>query len=140
MIRLVSMSSPSEHKCRRSFAGAVIPVSRFFPVKTCNDLLAVRSDRLVFTEDNNLILNPNRRSDNINIDLDPRYFGKIDLFDERFVDEAPSLIDCESLTIKGDIRLESNVTIKGRVVIKNSGKSQAVIKAGVVIDADVTFS
>jgi len=124
------------------FEGAAaikVPVSRFFPVKTCNDLLAVRSDRLVFTEDNNLILNPNRRSDNINIDLDPKYFGKIDLFDERFVDEAPSLIDCESLTIKGDIRLESNVTIKGRVVIKNSGKSQAVIKEGVVIDEDVTF-
>ncbi|MEE8551861.1 MAG: UTP--glucose-1-phosphate uridylyltransferase [Desulfobacterales bacterium] len=125
------------------FEGAAVikvPVSRFFPVKTCNDLLAVRSDRLVFTEDNNLILNPNRRSDNINIDLDPKYFGKIDLFDERFVDEAPSLIACESLTIKGDIRLESNVTIKGRVVIKNSAKSQAVIKEGVVIDEDVNFN
>ena len=124
------------------FEGAAVikvPVSRFFPVETCNDLLAVRSDRLVFTEDNNLILNPNIRSDNINIDLDPKYFGKIDLFDERFVDEAPSLIACESLTIKGDIRLESNITIKGRVVIKNSGKSQAVIKEGVIIDADVTF-
>ncbi len=124
------------------FEGAAaikVPVSRFFPVKTCNDLLAVRSDRLIFTEDNNLILNPNRRSDNINIDLDPKYFGKIDLFDERLVDEAPSLIACESLTIKGDIRLESNVTIKGRVVIKNSGKSQAVIKEGMVIDEDVIF-
>ena len=124
------------------FEGAAaikVPVSRFFPVKTCNDLLAVRSDRLVFTEDNNLILNPNRRSDNIKIDLDPKYFGKIDLLDERFDAEAPSLIACESLTIKGDIRLESNVTIKGRVEIKNSGKSQAVIKKGVVIDEDVTF-
>ena len=124
------------------FEGAAaikVPVSRFFPVKKCADLLAVRSDRLVFTEDNNLILNPNRRSDNINIDLDPKYFGKIDLFDERFIDGAPSLIDCESLTIKGDIRFESNVTIKGRVVIKNSGKSQAVIKEGTVIDEDLIF-
>jgi UTP--glucose-1-phosphate uridylyltransferase len=84
-------------------------------------------------------LNPSRRSDNINIDLDPKYYGKIDLFDERFVDESPSLIGCESLTIKGDIRLESNVTIKGRIVIKNSGKSQAVIKEGMVIDEDVNF-
>lgn len=116
-----------------------VPVSRFFPVKTCNDLLVVRSDRLIFTEDYNLILNPNRRSDNINIDLDPKYFGRIDLFDERFIDKAPSLIDCESLTVKGDIRFESNVTIKGRVVIKNSGKSQAVIKDGLVIDEDMNF-
>ncbi len=124
------------------FEGAAVikvPVSRFFPVKKCGDLLAVRSDRLVFTEDNNLILNPNRRSDNINIDLDPKYFGKIDLFDERFIDGAPSLIDCESLTIKGDIRFESNVTIKGLVVIKNSGKSQAVIKEGTVIGEDLIF-
>jgi len=124
------------------FEGAAVikvPVSRFFPVKKCNDLLAVRSDRLVFTKDNNLILSPNRRSDNINIDLDPKYFGKIDLFDERFIDGAPSLIDCESLTIKGDIRFESNVTIKGRVVIKNSGKSQAVIKEGAIIAEDLIF-
>jgi UTP--glucose-1-phosphate uridylyltransferase len=124
------------------FEGAVvikIPASRFFPVKKCNDLLAVRSDRFIFTKDNNLIVDPNSSSANININLDPKYYGKIDLFDERFSAGVPSLIDCESLTIEGDIRFESNATIKGRVAIKNNGKSQAVVKEGTIIDEDVIF-
>ncbi len=50
---------------------------------------------------------------------------------------VPSLIDCEFLTIKGDVFFERNVTIKGRVVITNSGKSQARIKADAVIDSDL---
>ncbi|MGD8891779.1 MAG: UTP--glucose-1-phosphate uridylyltransferase, partial [Desulfobacterales bacterium] len=58
-------------------------------------------------------------------------------FDERFAEGIPSLIDCESLTIEGDVRFEKNVTLKGNVVIKNSGKSQMVIKQGSVIDESV---
>ena len=122
------------------FEGAAairVPTSRFFPVKKCNDLLAIRSDRFVFSKNDNLILNPGIGPRTITIALDPKYYGKIDLFDERFAEGIPSLIDCESLTIDGDVRFEKNVTIKGEVVIKNSGKSQAVIKQGSVIDKDV---
>ncbi len=122
------------------FEGAAairVPPSRFFPVKKCNDLLAIRSDRFVFSKKDNLILNPSIGSRSITIVLDPKYYGKIDSFDERFAEGIPSLIDCESLTIDGDVRFEKNVTIKGEVVIKNSGKSQAVIKQGSVIDKDV---
>jgi len=116
-----------------------VPTSRFVPVKKCNDLLAIRSDRFVFSKEDNLILNP-RSSQTIAIDLDQKYYGKIDLFDERFGERIPSLIDCESLTIDGDVRFEKNVTIKGEVVIKNIGKSQAVIKEGSVIDKDVILN
>jgi UTP--glucose-1-phosphate uridylyltransferase len=124
------------------FEGAAairVPTSRFFPVKKCSDLLAIRSDRFVFSKENNLILNPRIGSQAIAIDLDQKYYGKIDLFDERFADGIPCLIDCESLTIDGDVRFEKNVTIKGRVVIKNIGKSQAVIKEGMVVDEDLIF-
>lgn len=125
------------------FEGAAairVPTSRFFPVKKCNDLLAIRSDRFVFSKNDNLILNPGIGSRTITIALDPKYYGKIDLFDERFAEGIPSLIDCESLTIDGDVRFEKNVTIKGGVVIKNSGKSQIVIKEGSVIDKDVILN
>ena len=124
------------------FEGAAairVPTSRFFPVKKCSDLLAIRSDRFVFSKENNLILNPRIGSQAIAIDLDQKYYGKIDLFDERFADGIPCLIDCESLTIDGDVRFEKNVTIKGRVVIKNIGKSQAVIKEEMVVDEDLIF-
>jgi len=121
-------------------AATQVPASRFFPVKKCNDLLAIRSDRFVFSKKDNLILNPRIGSRSITIALDPKYYGKIDSFDERFSEGIPSLIDCESLTIDGDVRFEKNVTIKRGVVIKNNGESQAVIKQGSVIDKDVILN
>ncbi len=125
------------------FKGATlikVPLSRFLPVKKCNELLSTRSDRFIFSKENNLVFNPKVRSKIIEIDLDPRYFGKIDLFDERFIHGIPSLMDCESLTIRGDVRFEGNVTIKGRVIITNDLESQAVVKEGSVLDKDVNFN
>ena len=112
---------------------------RFFPVKKCNDLLALRSDCFIFSETGDLIQNPNRRLPRLKIDLDPRYYGKIDLFDRRFPQGAPSLINCASLNIKGDVHFESDVTVKGTVVLKNTGASQAVVKKGAMIDADIIW-
>ena len=112
---------------------------RFFPVKKCNDLLALRSDCFIFSETGDLIQNPARRLPRLKIDLDPQYYGKIDLFDQRFPQGAPSLINCASLTIKGDVRFESDVTVKGSVVLQNTGASQAVVKKGALIDADMIW-
>ena len=125
------------------FEGAAvikIPPSRFLPVKKCNDLLSIRSDRFIFSSENNLIVNPDSGTKTIQIDLDPKYYGQIDLFDERFSKDVPSLLNCESLTIRGDVRFENNVTIKGRVVITNKGKTQTVIKEGTVIEKDLIFN
>ena len=73
----------------------------------------------------------------LTIRLDPAYYGKIDRFDERFTHGVPSLIDCESLTVEGDVFFEKNVTVKGRVVISNQGDTRAVIKKGTVIEKDL---
>jgi len=131
------------------FEGATsvkVPRSRFFPVKKCNDLLAVRSDCYVFSvfsKEKNLMLNPARilknKPDTIKINLDPKYYGKIDLLEERFKDGVPSLVDCESLTIEGDVFFQKNVTVKGEVKIKNSKNSHADIKEGTVIKGDLTL-
>jgi len=110
---------------------------RFFPVKKCNDLLALRSDCFIFSETGDLIQNPDRSLSRIKIDLDPQYYGKIDLFDQRFPQGAPSLINCASLTIKGDVRFESDITVKGNVVLKNTGASQVVVRKGTIIDSDI---
>jgi UTP--glucose-1-phosphate uridylyltransferase len=120
-----------------------VPRSRFFPVKSCNDLLALRSDCYLLGEKEYLRINPNRvtanRPDTIKIKLDPKFYGKIDLLEERFREGLPSLVDCESLSIEGDVYFESHVTIKGIVSIKNSHKTPAVIKKGTVIDGDIIF-
>ena len=122
-------------------AAVRVPRSRFFPVKTCNDLLAMRSDCFIFTEENNLRMNPERKikdkQETIKIKLDPGYYGKIDEFDKRFADGVPSLLDCYALTIEGDVLFEKDVTVKGSVTIKNTQPFQAVIKEGTVIDRDL---
>ena len=126
------------------FEGATavkVPRSRFFPVKKCSDLLAVRSDCFVFSPEKNLTINPVRilkhNLDSVKIDLDPTYYGKIDQLEERFKNGVPSLVDCDSLTIKGDVFFQPNVSVKGKVKIKNSKNSRVDIKEGTVIEGDL---
>ena len=71
--------------------------------------------------------------------MDPRYYGKIDDLDDRFAAEVPFLVECDVLTIEGDVRFQKNVTIKDSVCIKNRQGSPAVIEAGTVIDRDLVF-
>ena len=49
------------------------------------------------------------------------------------------MIECESLTVIGDVYFEKNVKITGNVVITNRGRSRAVIKKGSVIEGDINF-
>ena len=120
-----------------------VPRSRFFPVKSCNDLLALRSDCYVLGEKNNLRINPQRlsasREDTIKIRLDPNFYGKIDLLEVRFKEGLPSLVNCDSLSIEGDVYFEGDVTVLDSVSIKNTLNSPAVIKKGTVIDSDIVF-
>ena len=128
------------------FEGAVavnVPRTRFYPVKTSNDLLSVRSDCFVYNVDDSLRINPIRlkrnRPDVSKIDLDPKYYGKIDDLEKRFRNGIPSLIDCDALTIEGDVFFEKGVKIKGSVRITNRQQSQAIIKEGTVIDQDLVL-
>jgi UTP--glucose-1-phosphate uridylyltransferase len=146
-------SSPSVYQVESAMGAAIslfdgtaavkVPRTRFYPVKTCNDLLVVRSDCFVYAEDHNIRINPAReakkKADVIKVRLDPKFYKKIDSLDKRFADGIPSLVDCDALTIKGDVKFEKDVIIKGTVCIKNRQESQAIIKAGTVIDQDLIF-
>jgi UTP--glucose-1-phosphate uridylyltransferase len=128
------------------FEGATavnVPRARFLPVKTCSDLLAVRSDCFVYSEREGLALNPARasagRTEAIKIKLDSKYYGKFDLLEERFKQGEPSLVDCDALTIHGDVRFEKGVVIRGAVTLTNRGAAPAVINAGTVIERDLVL-
>jgi UTP--glucose-1-phosphate uridylyltransferase len=121
------------------FEGAravLVPRTRFFPVKKCNDLLVVRSDCFVINDRYRLIPNPAVNAGGPLVRLDPQIYGPIDQFENRFPDGVPSLRDCEQLTVNGDFRFEHPVTIKGRVTLTNSDEHQKVIAAGSVITDD----
>jgi UTP--glucose-1-phosphate uridylyltransferase len=128
------------------FEGAVavnVPRRRFYPVKTSNDLLAVRSDCFVYNVEDGLRINPARLRRNrpgvAKIDLDPKYYSKIDDLEKRFSNGIPSLVDCDALTIEGDVVFEKGVKIEGSVRITNRQQSQAIIKEGTVIDQDLVL-
>ena len=57
---------------------------RFYPVKKCNDLLAIQSDCYHMTPDFCIVKNPARQLGRIQISLDPAFFGKIDMYNAAF--------------------------------------------------------
>jgi len=124
-------------------AAIVVPRSRFFPVKKCNDLLAVRSDGYVLSESGSLTVNPERRRRGrpavIEIDLDPDFYKKIDQFDQRFPAGPPSLVDCESLTVEGDVVFGAGVAVSGNVTLRNRSGNPVTVEPGTTLDRDWTF-
>jgi UTP--glucose-1-phosphate uridylyltransferase len=112
--------------------------TRFIPVKGHNDLLAIWSDCYIVKKDKGLISNSLRNNmPPISISLDPEFFRKIDMFFERFKNGPPSLVQCESLTVKGNIFFENDVKIIGRVLIENTKDTPGVIPKGTVVDHDI---
>lgn len=115
-----------------------VPLNRFHPVKKCNDLLAVRSDCYRLTRDSRLrfVRNYDRP---IKIFLDPAFYGRIDAFETRFQQGIPSLVDCDSLTVKGDVFFDKNIRIRGDVTIENRSGRPFHIKAGSLLDRSLTI-
>lgn len=120
--------------------GVSVPRSRFLPVKSCADLLSIRSDRYLLTPERRLMRNPEVQTDAVHIHLDPAYYKHLDDFESRFPKGAPSLIACKSLRVSGDVVFGAGVRIVGEVTIENRGRGQVEIPAGAVIESDQTFS
>ncbi len=119
-------------------SGAIqVERERFIPVKKTNDLMAVRSDCYELGSDFQLRPNSQRRLGPIYIDLDSKYYKKIDQFEERFPFGPPSLIDCESLVVQGDVLFEKNIVCKGKVQIKNKTNEQQRLSSGSIITEEV---
>jgi UTP--glucose-1-phosphate uridylyltransferase len=95
---------------------AAVRVSRrrFAPVKNTSDLLAVRSDAYQLTNDYRVILHPDCKQAP-QVKLDNNYFKLIDDMESRFPAGPPSLRNCESLQVSGDITFGRNVVIEGVV-------------------------
>jgi UTP--glucose-1-phosphate uridylyltransferase len=123
------------------FEGAtavVVPRSRFYPVKKCNELLAIRSDCFTYSDDCGLEVNPERRLGQIQIDLDSKYYGKVDEFGKRFPYGPPSLVNCESLTVKGDVFFGNQITLTGNVAIQNFSGVPVVVPDKSVIESTIS--
>jgi UTP--glucose-1-phosphate uridylyltransferase len=108
-------------------AAIVVPRSRFAPVKKSNDLLNIWSDRFLLDEFYQLRPNPACTTDSIFIELDNRYYEKIDDLHRRFPHGSPSLRNCSSLRIHGDIVFGESIQCQGDVTLTTSAKQQVVL-------------
>lgn len=116
----------------------VVPRFRFAPVKTTNDLLAIRSDLYTLGEKHQVALHPRRFTPPPAITLDPVFYKNIADFELRFANGAPSLLQCDSLQIDGDIYFGANVRIEGDVHLRNPTPKPARIADGSRIHTPVS--
>jgi len=114
-----------------------VPRSRFMPVKKCADLLAVRSDLYQLLSDWRLQANPARRLGPPKIDLDDRFYKRVDDFEARFPAGVPSLLNCSALTIHGDARFDADVVVEGAVILRNRHAQQALVPKGRVLSGEI---
>ncbi len=112
-------------------AGAVVvPRTRFSPVKTTDDLIGLWSDAYIRTPDGRVTLHPDRKGKPVVSRLDARFYGAYADFAARFPEGAPSLRECESLTIEGDFLFGRNIRCRRRVKLVNNGPSQQRVPDG----------
>ncbi|MCB0743663.1 MAG: UTP--glucose-1-phosphate uridylyltransferase, partial [Ignavibacteriae bacterium] len=117
------------------FKGAsalAVPRSRFAPVKTTEDLLAVKSDNYILTEDYNVIVNPKRKLKPLHLKLDHKYYKHVDQIEER-IPYPLSLIECEELSISGDYKFGKNIKLKGKIHLTNTSDKQIVIEDNTIL-------
>jgi UTP--glucose-1-phosphate uridylyltransferase len=91
---------------------------RFSPVKTTEDLLALRSDAYVLADDGRVELAPERDGAPPVVDLDDEHFKLLRDFDARFPAGAPSLVECERIAVEGDVTFGRDVVVRGAVTVR----------------------
>ncbi|MFP6874579.1 MAG: UTP--glucose-1-phosphate uridylyltransferase [Verrucomicrobiales bacterium] len=121
-------------------AGVVaVPRSRFLPVKTCDDLFALRSDAYVMSEDWQLRLAPERNAPPPIVHLDKRHYKHIEHVELATSDGVPSLVKCERLEVNGQVRFEVDTVFSGCVNVRNTGSQEAVLPSGFYADETVVL-
>ena len=118
------------------FDGAAVlrvPRRRFAPVKTTNDLLALRSDAYVMGEGARVELAPERSDVPPLVDLDPAFYRLLGDFEPRFARGAPSLVGCERLKVVGDVAFGAGVIVRGSALVENRNHGQLAIEDGAVL-------
>jgi UTP--glucose-1-phosphate uridylyltransferase len=120
------------------FEGATaidVPRSRFAPVKTTGDLLALRSDAYEVLDDGQVRLAASRDGVPPTISLSDDY----KLVDQLEPLGVPGLVKCGSLKISGPVHFAEGVVIEGDVAITNTTGKRETVVAGVYKDQAIGF-
>jgi UTP--glucose-1-phosphate uridylyltransferase len=137
-------SSPAVYQLETAMGAAIevfegaravrVPRTRFAPVKTTDDLLALRSDAYELTDGAHVVLAPERDGRVPFVALDSDYFKLLRDFDARFPSGPPSLIACDRFVVEGDVCFGAGVVVRGDVTVRQEGEGQRVIADGTVLE------
>jgi UTP--glucose-1-phosphate uridylyltransferase len=114
-------------------AAVRVPRARFAAVKKTGDLLGIRSDAYVLTEDFRVVANPRRTLGQIVVNLDDRFYAFVDQMETRFPEGPPSLVECARLDVAGDVLFRRGVVVKGTVRVAHDGPGRREIPAGTTL-------
>ncbi len=102
-------------ECFEGAQAVCVPRSRFFPVKTCSDLLLLRSDAVQIDEAGMMSLAPECGGVVPIIDLDSKLYKLVDSLDALGV---PSLKHVKRLTLRGEHQFSPDEPLSGEVQIE----------------------
>ena len=122
-------------ECFDGARAVCVPRSRFAPVKTTGDLLALRSDAYEEKEDGSLGLVAERDGTPPVVSLGEEY-KMVDGLAELGV---PSLRAAKSLAVEGAARFAEGVVIEGEVRVRNPGGERKEVAAGTYRDEEVVL-
>ncbi|ANZ73090.1 BA75_01738T0 [Komagataella pastoris] len=115
----------------RNAHGVVVSRSRFLPVKTCSDLLLVKSD-LFYLEHGSLKIDPARFGAAPLIKLGS-HFKKVKDFQER-IPHMPKILELDHLTVTGNVQFGKGVQLRGTVIIVCSDGQRIDIPNGSILE------
>jgi UTP--glucose-1-phosphate uridylyltransferase len=111
--------------------GVNVPRRRFLPVKTCSDLMLVKSD-LYTLKHGQLVIDPSRFGPAPLIKLGTD-FKKVSQFQKR-IPSIPKILELDHLTITGNVNLARGVVLKGTVIIVATEGNTIDIPPGSVLE------
>lgn len=104
-----------------------VPRSRFAPVKTTGDLLALRSDAYEVLDNGQVRLAASRQGVPPVVSLSDEY-KLVDQIEELGV---PGLIGCDALSVKGPVKFAPGVILRGVVAFENTSGETQTIHSGI---------
>ncbi|KAF7376266.1 putative UTP--glucose-1-phosphate uridylyltransferase [Mycena sanguinolenta] len=112
--------------------GINVPRKRFLPVKSCSDLLLIKSD-IYSLEHGQLVINEQRMFETTPVIKLGDHFKKIQQFQKRFK-KIPKIIELDHLTVTGDVYFGRNVTLRGTVIVVANEGQRIDIPDGCILE------
>lgn len=117
-------------ECFERAGAIVVPRARFAPVKNTNELLALRSDAYSVSEEFHVTMAEARHGRSLKIDLDAQHYKLMRDFERHFAQGVPSLVNCESLKVRGPLDFGAGVVCEGQVEFVNEAAEPKTVPPG----------